>query len=192
LILVNGPRSAMALMRYSGKLRPRLAVQAWTNDTGNSWTPASRSSLPNPDAAIAGLRISAERMLVAANNNELLRDDLTLLMSEDQGLSWSEIYRLEDEQKTRGYTFSGQEFKSGLQRLFSKTDPLFHLGEENLSAVESVMCSGHPCWYQFDYPYLIRNREGVYHLLYTWNQTYIKHVEFNQAWLMEKSKGAME
>ncbi|MGE0797606.1 MAG: exo-alpha-sialidase [Lautropia sp.] len=36
---------------------------------------------------------------------------------------------------------------------------------------------------EYSYPWLLRAAIGEYHLLYTWNRTRIKHVQFNQAWL---------
>ena len=44
--------------------------------------------------------------------------------------------------------------------------------------------------YQFSYPWLLRNRSGDFHLLYTWNKTRIKHVDFNESWLREASASA--
>jgi predicted neuraminidase len=40
--------------------------------------------------------------------------------------------------------------------------------------------------HEFSYPYLIRSRDGDFHLLYTWYRTHIKHVHFNRAWLEQK------
>jgi predicted neuraminidase len=37
--------------------------------------------------------------------------------------------------------------------------------------------------YQFSYPWLLRTGNGDFHVLYTWNKSRIKHVEFNQRWL---------
>jgi predicted neuraminidase len=40
---------------------------------------------------------------------------------------------------------------------------------------------------EFSYPYLIRGREGRYHLIYTWQRKRMRHVVFNQAWLEAES-----
>lgn len=40
--------------------------------------------------------------------------------------------------------------------------------------------------YQFSYPSITRNNDGMYHLVYSWNTQRIKHVQFNQAWLNQK------
>jgi len=39
---------------------------------------------------------------------------------------------------------------------------------------------------QFDYPSMIRDDKGNYHLLFTWNKTLIKHITFNKTWLKQK------
>ncbi len=40
--------------------------------------------------------------------------------------------------------------------------------------------------YEFSYPSITRDKDGMFHLLYSWNQSHIKHVSFNEAWLNEK------
>ena len=53
--------------------------------------------------------------------------------------------------------------------------------------------SGQGCGFEFSYPYLIQARNGDFHLVYTWNRSFIKHVRFTPAWLdqqMEKTTDA--
>ena len=38
----------------------------------------------------------------------------------------------------------------------------------------------------FSYPYMIRASDGVVHLVYSWHQTYIKHVSFNETWIRQR------
>jgi predicted neuraminidase len=40
--------------------------------------------------------------------------------------------------------------------------------------------------YEFSYPSITRDKDGMFHLLYSWNLSHIKHVSFNEAWLNEK------
>ncbi len=40
--------------------------------------------------------------------------------------------------------------------------------------------------YEFSYPSITQDSQGIFHLLYSWNQQHIKHVTFNSAWLHEK------
>ncbi len=37
--------------------------------------------------------------------------------------------------------------------------------------------------FEFSYPSLVMSSEGIVHLVYTWNQKRIRHLQFNQAWL---------
>lgn len=42
---------------------------------------------------------------------------------------------------------------------------------------------------EFSYPYMIRSRDGLVHLVYTWRRKHIRYVVFNEAWIraqMEK------
>ncbi|MFP5213620.1 MAG: sialidase family protein [Acidobacteriota bacterium] len=36
---------------------------------------------------------------------------------------------------------------------------------------------------EFSYPYMIRDREGLIHLVYSWQRERVKHVSFNEAWI---------
>lgn len=38
---------------------------------------------------------------------------------------------------------------------------------------------------RYSYPYLIQGKDGVFHLIYSWNRQYIKHIRFNYSWLQE-------
>lgn len=40
--------------------------------------------------------------------------------------------------------------------------------------------------YRFGYPSITETQDGIIHLLYTWNRTNIKHIQFNRAWLEQQ------
>ena len=78
---------ALALMRKSGRSAPRiLAVE--TGDGGRHWTVPQSTSLSNPDAAIAALLGQDGELLLAFNDSEHDRSNLTLALSNDGGDSW--------------------------------------------------------------------------------------------------------
>ncbi len=54
-----------------------------TNDAGRHWSSPIDLELPNPDAAAAGLRLPDGRVLLAFNNSQTTRDQLTLAVSEN-------------------------------------------------------------------------------------------------------------
>ena len=182
LVLIENERDALALMRYSGPA-PRRARKVASRDGGKHWSAPEPSELPNPDSAMAGTALADGRLLVVLNHNEVMRDELSLVSSNDQGRHWQVLYRFEDERRWRRRTFSEAAFAKNTMRLVEKTDATIENSEDYIAAVRDTMCKGHPCRFQFDYPYLIQDRNGIFHLLYTWNRAYIKHVRFNRAWL---------
>jgi len=52
--------------------------------------------------------------------------------------------------------------------------------------VSARMCSAKGCTFDYEYPYFTRDRKGAYHLVYSWNDMFIKHLSFNEAWLSER------
>ncbi|MGH8550230.1 MAG: sialidase family protein [Methylococcales bacterium] len=188
LVLFGGSDHAVVLMRYSDRQWPRTAIQVVTRDSGRHWSESFRSMLPNPDSAMAGTALGKGRMIVVVNNNPNQRDDLTLLISEDSGQFWKEVFRFEDQRSLRDYKLRFAEFAGGIRRQFVATDPDFEISGPRVEAVGAMICRPQTCRYRFDYPYLIRSSDGHFHLLYTWNRTYIKHIEFNQAWLEARIK----
>jgi predicted neuraminidase len=45
---------------------------------------------------------------------------------------------------------------------------------------------------EFSYPYMIRGRNGLIHLVYTWKRKRIKHWTFNEAWVDQELKQVMK
>ncbi len=43
---------------------------------------------------------------------------------------------------------------------------------------------------RFSYPSMIRDRDGFFHLVYTWKRNKIEHVTFNEAWLTRQEQAA--
>ena len=48
------------------------------------------------------------------------------------------------------------------------------------------MCARDGCAFEYEYPYFIRGSNSTYHLVYSWNDMFIKHFSFNEAWLRER------
>lgn len=88
------PERALGLMRSSGNSPPRvLAVR--TEDGGSSWSTISTTPLANPDAAVAALRLSSGELVIAFNDSEQDRSNLSLAVSEDEGDSWELVHVVE-------------------------------------------------------------------------------------------------
>ncbi len=98
IIFIHSEDRALVMMRYAGTGLHRI-LQTRTRDAGLSWSPVSPSSLPNPNAGISGLTLGTKNpkneLLLAFNNSEEERDDLSLARSLDQGNSWQLITTIE-------------------------------------------------------------------------------------------------
>ena len=47
------------------------------------------------------------------------------------------------------------------------------------------MCSIEGCIFDYEYFYFICDCEGIYYLVYSWNDMFIKYLVFNEVWLSE-------
>ena len=141
VIVPRSEKEAVGFMRYSGDPPNRILIVR-TGDGGVHWSPPAKTELPNPNAAIGSILLSDGALLLAFNNAEENREDLSLALSRDFGNTWQIVRRFEGD--------------SG-------------------SASAPVP--------EYSYPWIMQDRAGDVHLLYTWGRSRIKHVRFNRAWL---------
>lgn len=64
---------------------------------GGRWGSVVATDLPNPNSAVATLRLADGRILIALNNHPEEREDLTLATSADNGRTWEILHVLEQE-----------------------------------------------------------------------------------------------
>jgi predicted neuraminidase len=185
-VLPMGPDDALALMRPSGQAPPRRVLLSRTRDAGRRWTPPEPTSLINPDAALEGLALPDGRVLVALNDVDVERDALALVVSEDGGATWKTVHRLEDQVADRTRGPDDDRYARIVEALARSTDDSITDAGRYVTSSRRFMCWEPRCHFEFSYPSLIQTRRGEFHLLYTWNRAYIKHVRFNQAWLDER------
>ena len=92
--------------------------------------------------AVGSVLLAGGPLVLAFNNAEQNREDLSLAVSNDFGASWRVARRLEG---------------------------------ESVSPRAPVP--------EYSYPWIMQDRGGDVHVLYTWGRSRIKHVVFNRAWL---------
>jgi predicted neuraminidase len=188
VVLVKNPNEALVLTRYSGKDNPHLARTITTEDGGRHWSAVEKSSFPNPDAALSATVLPDGRLLAVLNHQEQGRDSLSLMLSADGGGNWKELHRLEEMRVVRDKNLDEKQCLRIVQGLLQNSDPRLAnasaatLDEYVDSAKARVRADG-GCGFEFSYPYLIQARNGDFHLTYTWNRVFIKHVTFDQIWL---------
>jgi predicted neuraminidase len=186
VVLAQNDHDARVLMRHAGR-GPRRVVSVVTQDAGAHWSVPQITVLPNPDSALSAVVLPDGRMLAALNDIEQGREALSLVLSVDGGATWEKIFQLED---LRGARLDKAHYRETVTGLLKSSDsnlddtPM----KEFLASVEQQACSAQTCHYEFSYPYLIRARNGNFHLVYTWNRAFIKHVTFNQAWLEQQAE----
>jgi predicted neuraminidase len=94
VIIPTAGERAICLMRYCGSSLPRI-LSLNTKDGGIRWSCPKKTDLPNPNSAIAALRVDGGGLLLVFNNSEHKRDDLSLAHSSDHGNTWRVIYTFE-------------------------------------------------------------------------------------------------
>ncbi|NMG73591.1 hypothetical protein GPA25_02345 [Aromatoleum diolicum] len=182
VILVKDARHAVALQRFAGETKPPRAWRSETRDGGRSWSPVEATDLANPNSALAALALDDGRLIAVANDTEDERLRLSLLASEDDGRHWRVIHRFEDREEFLGNNVSPETLRPLLAADVATLGP-GPQPEAVARNAEQNLCRGETCSWQYDYPYLIRGADGDFHLVYTWNRSFIRHLRFNQAWL---------
>jgi predicted neuraminidase len=86
---------AVVLCRDSSATR-RIQLSR-SADLGKDWSAPRSLTLPNSDSGLDALRLFDGRILLAFNDSQTGRDNLTLALSDDAGLSWSRRAVLESE-----------------------------------------------------------------------------------------------
>jgi predicted neuraminidase len=186
VVLIQNTQTAKVLMRYSGSTEPHRVVSVITQDAGLHWSAPEKSSLRNPDSALTGVTLPDGSMLVVLNDLEQGRAALSLMISSDGGNTWREVQRLEN-QLAASTQADEAHFISKAQTLVQQSDAVSseHLADY-VESTRRTVCANGQCGFEFSYPYLIQTQRGEFHLVYTWNRTFIKHFWFNQAWLNQR------
>ena len=183
-MLIESPQQALVLMRRSGT-SPKRVIATATDDAGQHWSAPEKTTLANPDAAISGVALPGGRILVVLNNIEDGRDALSLVISADGGATWERVYQLEDQ---RGQPTEVAHYLQAAGESAKITDASITDASGYAKSAQRNKCESRICAFEFSYPYLIQARNGDFHLVYTWNRSFIKHVRFTNAWLDQRMK----
>jgi predicted neuraminidase len=192
VLVVEDATHAIALMRDASENPPRV-WRSETSNAGRNWSEPEPTDLHNPNSALTALRLDDGRLLAVANDTEDERFRLSLLVSEDRGQHWRGIHRFEDKQVQLDDDLTEAAFRAQLAddiAALDATRPSRPTTEDIAARATRNMCDDDSCHWQYDYPYLIRSGDGDFHLVYTWNESFIRYIRFNAAWLQERMGGA--
>jgi predicted neuraminidase len=94
VIVPRSEKEAVGFMRHAGDPPNRILIVR-TADGGVHWSPTVKTALPNPNAAIGSVLLAGGPLLLAFNNAEENREDLSLALSTDFGKTWRIAHRFE-------------------------------------------------------------------------------------------------
>lgn len=177
LVLVDSPTDAVAFLRNENEPNNGYSYQSFSKDGGWQWQPLEYSPMENPSSALGGVAMGPGHWLIAANCNRFERDDLCIRETRDGGRHWENLWFFHDREAWRGDELDYQEFEDLVDDELVGIVPAEQ--KKLLTRVRDNKCQPHRgCEFQYDYPYMIRTRNGDLHILYTWNKSAIRH-----AWL---------
>lgn len=182
--VVLSETEAVSVLRYSGDGLRRVLVSQ-TEETGEEWSLPRATSVPNPNSGLTAVRYSDDEILVVLNDLESDRYRLSLYLANRDLSQWKLIKVLEESPDPSGQWIPKDQYKSLIHNHFlaSDDDSHQHLVQDFLARLDKRTCEAQECNFIYDYPYIIRDDADNFHLIYTWNKSMIKHVEFNKNWL---------
>ncbi len=183
IILIEDEQKAKIYLRYAAEKGPYHLLTQSTESGGKRWSRPKQIPILNPNSALTGLR-DKRHMLLVLNDTDDRRDRLSLQVSQDSGLSWQNTFAFEDRSQLAENPLSKERLLQQLGKDLQQMGITDQARQKQLQQqIGEQICKGERCTFQYDYPYMIRDKEGLYHLLYTWNRGLIKHIRFNDAWL---------
>ncbi|QRY77168.1 exo-alpha-sialidase [Pseudomonas sp. PDNC002] len=186
-VVAQDGRRAVALLRYAGERHHRV-LASHTLDAGQSWSAPVPVEPSNPNSSLAAVGRANGNLLVAMNDLEDGRFRLTLYETDAQLRDWRLIEQLDESPDPWGDPVAPEVFRALIGKAWQNVDAQQpgSLEQTFLASVSQRMCESGQCRFEYEYPYFARDAAGAYHLVYSWNDTFIKHVSFSDAWVEEK------
>lgn len=178
---------AVAMLRYAGETHHRVLASR-TEDAGQTWSEPYPLAPSNPNSSLAAVGLSGDRLLVALNDLQEGRFKLSLYETDARLSHWRTVVELDQSPDPMGQPFTLDAYKIIIAEDFRASSGAQRsaLQQQFLSNLDYRVCKPQGCDFEYEYPYFSRSSDGIYHLVYSWNNTFIKHVSFNEAWLAER------
>ncbi|WP_095078890.1 exo-alpha-sialidase [Pseudomonas sp. Irchel s3h17] len=188
VVPLDGQRG-IAMLRYAGNTHHRVLATR-TEDAGQTWSEPYPLDPSNPNSSLAAVATPEHGLLVALNDLQEGRFKLSLYSTDAEMTDWRSLRDLDKSPDPEGDAFSPEAYKEIIGKEFrgssgARRQPL---EAQFLNNLNSRVCKREGCDFEYEYPYFIRSPDGLYHLVYSWNNTFIKHVTFNDAWLSERAR----
>jgi predicted neuraminidase len=179
--------NAIAMLRYAGDTFYKVLASR-TEDAGQTWSEPYPLDPSNPNSSLAAVATPNHGLLVALNDLEDGRFRLRLMGTDASLDHWTQVIDLDESPDLEGNPFSPEAYRDiiGDEFRLSSGPNRLSLVDAFLGKLDYRVCSKLGCDFEYEYPYFIKSADGLYHLVYSWNNTFIKHVSFNDAWLEEQ------
>ncbi|RMO68488.1 sialidase family protein [Pseudomonas syringae group genomosp. 3] len=186
IVPLDGQR-AIAMLRYAGETHHRVLASR-TEDAGQTWSKPYPLAPSNPNSSLAAVGTGDDGLLVALNDLRDGRFKLSLYRTDAQLNQWRTVVELDQSPDPMGRLFAPEAYKEIIGEGFRNSSGAQRrpLEQRFLSGLDRRVCKPSGCEFEYEYPYFSRSPDGMYHLVYSWNNTFIKHVSFNEAWLSER------
>jgi len=183
-IVAQSGKEAVALIRYAGE-GVRRVMASRTTDAGRNWSEQVPLEPSNPNSSLAAVGRPNGKILVALNDLDRGRYRLTLYETDAKLQDWRLLEHIDESPDPWGDPVRPEVFSARIAAAWRAVDAqqLRRLGPQFLADVREHMCNADQCRFDYEYPYLVRDAAGVYHLVYSWNDTFIKHVSFTDTWV---------
>jgi predicted neuraminidase len=178
---------AVALLRYAGETHHRVLASR-TEDNGRTWSQPQPLEPSNPNSSVAAVGRPDGSLLVAMNDLEDGRFRLTLYTTDSNLQNWRTLGDVDESPNPWGEPIAPADFPAVIREKFRASGGDRFAEHESLflERVTARMCNTNGCDFDYEYPYFSRDADGNYHLVYSWNDMFIKHLTFNEAWLTER------
>jgi predicted neuraminidase len=186
-IVPQDGQRAVAMLRYAGETHHRVLASR-TEDAGQTWSEPYPLEPANPNSSLAAVATQDDGLLVALNDLQDGRFKLSLYGTDARLSQWRNLIDLDESPDPLGQPFAPEAYKEIIGEGFRASSGARRLPLEQrfLSNLDYRVCKPRGCDFEYEYPYFSRSPDGMYHLVYSWNNTFIKHVSFNEAWLAER------
>ncbi len=183
-VVPTGPHSAVAMMRYAGTEHHRVLAST-TEDAGRTWSTPVPLEPFNPNSSLAAALTHRNTLLVALNNLREGRFRLSLYETDLKMEKWDLLIDLDESPDPEGAPMSETRFTPELREQFIASSGRERNGlvDSFMTQIDERMCRKSGCEFEYEYPYLVHTQEGIFHLVYSWNNSFIKHVSFTEDWL---------
>ena len=174
VVLASSAESARAFMRAG---RGGQVMTSQTQDAGRTWSAAASLPIPNPDSALAGAVLQNGEQWLVLNPTQAGREKLSLVNVNKPALSLA--IEPAGPRQSQAKPLSIKDHEAALSLELKAKGVSDNDTQAYVASARKQLCGETNCVQEFSYPFLLQSRDGLLHLVYTWNRSRIKYVRLD-------------